>query len=525
MILLFLILLFCIDDITSSITSNPFNNTNNELRPINSTEDLVPIAVQPPKNGAHHTKKQRKKPKKGQMPPPIEIHHVNKIGISPESQTPSSLYSASDRIASSNISISPNPHSYFHTNSLTHPYHSTNELEKQSISPGGFTGFGEDSKLSNEKSSFDKPRFSFSSLMGKGMFKPRRSFTSDGLSTVKSPTSPVGTDVRFHGAASFPGIGSLSSVQNHGSQSLHSSGSGGSNKEMHNNLEVPARSSLTFLSHQLPHSTKNPNVMASCPNELNILSFPSPSTEIHASKTEFKLKEKRSLSVDLNFHHTDRVGFTGSYFTLSPAAASYSARLKDDLQAAHHRRQTTQYQVIETSSIYAKSESPDVVTTQDGVKETTQGKVNQYDIMKDIGSGAYGRVVLVRNGDNGRYYACKIISKSRIRKKFRWTNAGPARSRTSTSAHAGSGGSGNGSGQDSASPDGDISPNSKDPELGVVEREIAILKKLSKHRHINSLVEVLDDGNEDNLYMSNEKRIFSFSFFFFFFFFWGGGGF
>jgi serine/threonine protein kinase len=93
------------------------------------------------------------------------------------------------------------------------------------------------------------------------------------------------------------------------------------------------------------------------------------------------------------------------------------------------------------------------------------------------------------------YYAGKIISKSKLRKKFRW-GAGPMAKL--------SGGGGSSGGKGGGSPgmgNGGTSAAAAD-HLQTIKREIAILKKLSKHPNINALVEVLDDEKEDNLYMS-----------------------
>ncbi|RKO97429.1 hypothetical protein CXG81DRAFT_701, partial [Caulochytrium protostelioides] len=128
-------------------------------------------------------------------------------------------------------------------------------------------------------------------------------------------------------------------------------------------------------------------------------------------------------------------------------------------------RRTVSRQVIETSTIYAKTDLPSQLMSPHGEPEACQGKVNQYHILKNIGTGAFGRVSLCRSGTNSRYYACKIISKSRLRRKFRW------------------------------------SANGSQDHLKIVKREIAILKKLSLHPNINALVEVLDDAKEDLLYM------------------------
>ncbi|KAJ3021058.1 hypothetical protein HKX48_009303 [Thoreauomyces humboldtii] len=166
------------------------------------------------------------------------------------------------------------------------------------------------------------------------------------------------------------------------------------------------------------------------------------------------LANSRSRSVDFN---TDKKGRSNSK------------------QIAADRRRYHSHQVVETSTIYAMHEAPHSMMSPLGEVEETQGKVNQYHIIKDIGSGAYGRVVLCRNEQDRRYYACKIVSKARLRKKFRW-----------------SGGPGN---------RGPPSAEASMDHLSSIKREVAILKKLSKHPNINALVEVLDDGKEDNLYM------------------------
>jgi serine/threonine protein kinase len=99
-----------------------------------------------------------------------------------------------------------------------------------------------------------------------------------------------------------------------------------------------------------------------------------------------------------------------------------------------------------------------------GEFEDSMGKVNQYHLLKEIGSGSYGKVVLCKCEETQRYFACKIVSKNRLKKKFRWSG-----------------------GED---------------HLQIIKKEVAILKKISLHKNVNGLVEVLDDVNEDNLYMS-----------------------
>ncbi|KAK6092858.1 hypothetical protein MT418_006853 [Batrachochytrium dendrobatidis] len=139
---------------------------------------------------------------------------------------------------------------------------------------------------------------------------------------------------------------------------------------------------------------------------------------------------------------------------------------------------STNQRIVETSVIYSKDESQDTVLSPTGEPEYAQGRVNQYHILKDIGTGAFGRVVLVRSEETKMYYACKVISKSRLRKKFRWVYDGKP------------------------SPQSLSSKKNEDNEvMASIKREVAVLKKLSEHPNIVNLVEVLDDEKEDNLYI------------------------
>ncbi|KAJ3298531.1 hypothetical protein HK104_010586 [Borealophlyctis nickersoniae] len=198
----------------------------------------------------------------------------------------------------------------------------------------------------------------------------------------------------------------------------------------------------------------NPNTSTSCPEELAGISFP------ERSSSASRLANKRSRSVDSNLHKK---------------------------QYERGRRSTPFHQVVETSTIYAKHDRPSTLLSSLGEPEEAQGQVNQYHILRPIGSGAFGRVVLCRNEQDRRYYACKIVSKSRLRKKFRWANASFPRA-------------GSPCGPPSRPGSAESASNSRD-YLCAIKREVAILKKLSKHPNINALVEVLDDGKEDNLYM------------------------
>lgn len=133
-------------------------------------------------------------------------------------------------------------------------------------------------------------------------------------------------------------------------------------------------------------------------------------------------------------------------------------------------------QLVETSSISVQDREVFFVNRL-GEKECSSSQINQYHIIREIGSGAYGTVYLSKSALNGQYFALKMISKSRLIKKMRWKalmNGTPLE---------------------------DISEE--------MRKEIAVLRKLSRHPNINYLVEVLDSSEEDNLYLS--RFIFTYS--------------
>ncbi|TPX39716.1 hypothetical protein SeMB42_g06278 [Synchytrium endobioticum] len=205
-----------------------------------------------------------------------------------------------------------------------------------------------------------------------------------------------------------------------------------------------------------------------------------------------KLSLRRNPSVDL----TPPAKKSGTRGLANSRSRSVGSSLNILADISTKRSSSKSHHVVETSTIYDRNESPVSLFTPTGEAETTQGKVNQYYIVRDIGSGAFGRVVLCRHEDTGVYYACKIISKSRLKKKFRWAHAGAPRRLPSADVAP-----------PSATPTTPLpippvtSPVEPVDHLAVIKREIAILKKLSKHPNINALIEVLDDLSEDNLYM------------------------
>ncbi|KAH9492155.1 Calcium calmodulin-dependent protein kinase kinase 2 [Bulinus truncatus] len=102
-------------------------------------------------------------------------------------------------------------------------------------------------------------------------------------------------------------------------------------------------------------------------------------------------------------------------------------------------------------------------------------QLNQYKLKDEIGKGSYGIVKLAYNEQNDVHYAMKILSKTKLMKKAGFFRRMP--------------------------PTRDGKKNSRPPNpLERVYREIAILKKLD-HPNVVKLVEVLDDPDEDKLYL------------------------
>ncbi|XP_056009240.1 calcium/calmodulin-dependent protein kinase kinase 1-like isoform X3 [Ostrea edulis] len=123
---------------------------------------------------------------------------------------------------------------------------------------------------------------------------------------------------------------------------------------------------------------------------------------------------------------------------------------------------------------------PTMETNSFSVVDGADGYVqlNQYKLKNEIGKGSYGIVKLAYNEQDDVHYAMKILSKSRLKKKAGFFRRPPP------------------------SRDGKAIARPLAP-MDRVYREIAILKKLD-HPNVVRLVEVLDDPNEDNLYMAFE---------------------
>lgn len=127
------------------------------------------------------------------------------------------------------------------------------------------------------------------------------------------------------------------------------------------------------------------------------------------------------------------------------------------------------------------------VSVSEGTGSYTQ--LNQYTLQDEIGKGSYGIVKLAYNEEDDVHYAMKILSKKKLMKKAGFFRRAPP-SREGSKKDAGNG----------SPAKADRAPSRVPNPLERVYREIAILKKLD-HPNVVKLVEVLDDPDEDKLYL------------------------
>lgn len=152
----------------------------------------------------------------------------------------------------------------------------------------------------------------------------------------------------------------------------------------------------------------------------------------------------------------------------------------------HQRTVSAQRRVKETRD--ARSEY--MHSEDDGA---SQRRINQYLIQQEIGRGSFGSVHLATD-QFGNEYAVKEFSKHRLRRRAKSNLLRQAKQQQQ---------------QKSGLP-GMLDPmpqrrpmsdkEAEDNAFGLIKEEIAIMKKLN-HENLVSLIEVLDDPEEDSLYM------------------------
>ncbi|KAK6584576.1 hypothetical protein PZA11_002800 [Diplocarpon coronariae] len=157
----------------------------------------------------------------------------------------------------------------------------------------------------------------------------------------------------------------------------------------------------------------------------------------------------------------------------------------------HHRRNPSQHHEVK-ETLNARS-----AYTNNGDDGKAEHHINQYIIKDEIGRGSFGAVHLAVD-QYGTEYAVKEFSKSRLRKRAQSNILRRPRGAQRPGHLAAAGGFNAPLHRHSAS---DIH---KEQEAGnplfLIKEEIAIMKKLN-HPNLVSLIEVLDDPEEDSLYM------------------------
>lgn len=158
----------------------------------------------------------------------------------------------------------------------------------------------------------------------------------------------------------------------------------------------------------------------------------------------------------------------------------------------HHRRQASHHRQVK-ETLNARSEYTN--SAEDGKGEH---HINQYIIKDEIGRGSFGAVHLAVD-QYGKEYAAKEFSKSRLRQRaqsniLRRPHGGPRRP-----GHLAAGLGLNAPLHRHPASDIQTGEEKGNP-LYLIKEEIAIMKKLD-HPNLVSLIEVLDDPEEDSLYM------------------------
>ncbi|KAA8625226.1 SPS1 Serine threonine protein kinase [Pyrenophora tritici-repentis] len=166
-------------------------------------------------------------------------------------------------------------------------------------------------------------------------------------------------------------------------------------------------------------------------------------------------------------------------FMSTPA---YQSPLRHHKRAASSTRRVKE--TFNARSEYSNSED-------DG---SAQHRINQYLVKQEIGRGSFGAVHLAVD-QYGNEYAVKEFSKSRLRKRAQSNLLRrPTAAKRMRALPAGIGFN---------SPLHRHSTTEENNAFELIKEEIAIMKKLN-HPNLVSLIEVLDDPEEDSLYMVME---------------------
>ncbi|KAL8843126.1 MAG: hypothetical protein Q9170_000256 [Blastenia crenularia] len=189
--------------------------------------------------------------------------------------------------------------------------------------------------------------------------------------------------------------------------------------------------------------------------------------------------------------HGISIDIPGSADNIRPPNLRHTSLPAYESPLRHHvRHASSAKQVKET--LHARSEYTN--SEDDG---GAVHRINQYSIKQEIGRGSFGAVHLAVD-QHGNEYAVKEFSKSRLRKRAQ-SNILRRPHHVRRPGHLAAGlGFNSPLHRHSASDDQD--QDHQGNSLYLIKEEIAIMKKLN-HDNLVSLIEVLDDPDEDSLYM------------------------
>ncbi|PNS17106.1 Calcium/calmodulin-dependent protein kinase kinase 2 isoform A [Sphaceloma murrayae] len=174
-----------------------------------------------------------------------------------------------------------------------------------------------------------------------------------------------------------------------------------------------------------------------------------------------------------------------------PLAVSHVSAPAYHSPLRHHRRESSRTKEVKET---ANAKSHYGSSEDDG---GTVHRINQYSIKQEIGRGSFGSVHLAVD-QYGQEYAVKEFSKSRLRKRAQSNLLRrPSKKKGSGIMSASSGGFNSPLHRHQS---GDKLDSETDNAFDLIKGEIAIMKKLD-HPNLVGLIEVLDDPEEDSLYM------------------------
>ncbi|GAB7343701.1 hypothetical protein MBLNU457_1684t1 [Dothideomycetes sp. NU457] len=189
-------------------------------------------------------------------------------------------------------------------------------------------------------------------------------------------------------------------------------------------------------------------------------------------------------------HHGISLDITSPEADVRPPAVTHVSTPAYHSPLRHHRRASSRTKhVKETLNAHSHYGS----SSDDG---TATFQVNQYNIKQEIGRGSFGSVHLAVD-QFGTEFAIKEFSKSRLRKRAQSNLLRRPRRTPSSHLTAESGGFNSPLSRVTSE---DRAKGSTNNSLELIKEEIAIMKKLN-HNNLVNLIEVLDDPEEDSLYM------------------------